>query len=305
MAKVVDNMTSLRNQCELWGQRCKSAHEESDARAIDNYKAEVVLLLRLVELCVCLLMGEDRHPENLKKEDKKKLMQDQKWAVEKLEHSKPRLKRYVLKLCKERLRKQAANTQKVGDALEENRPIMNAGDAMIREGLIQLPGGGGSVAKSLYAPAMPSQCPPAPLPAGSNNGAAGGWGSGANGGLRGQVDNDDDIFIAVPADDGDIPNLLPEQNRMTWNTFMQHQRPQPGQVPHWRMAPPQQRPPQQLPPRGAAQAGAVVAQPWAGASHGALPRLGQPMPSGAVDPYDAQLQEVCTSGPGFCSGHAR
>ena len=29
----------------------------------------------------------------------------------------------------------------------------------------------------------------------------------------------------------EIPNLLPEQNRMTWNTFMQHQRPQPGVVP--------------------------------------------------------------------------
>ena len=29
------------------------------------------------------------------------------------------------------------------------------------------------------------------------------------------------VFIAVPADDGDVPNLLPEQNRMTWNTFMQ------------------------------------------------------------------------------------
>eukprot|EP00277_Geminigera_cryophila_P039514 CAMPEP_0173104828 /NCGR_PEP_ID=MMETSP1102-20130122/39567_1 /TAXON_ID=49646 /ORGANISM="Geminigera sp., Strain Caron Lab Isolate" /LENGTH=68 /DNA_ID=CAMNT_0014000607 /DNA_START=74 /DNA_END=276 /DNA_ORIENTATION=+ len=60
--------------------------------------------------------------------------------------------------------------------------------------------------------------------------------------------NEDDVCIGVPADE--IPNLLPEQNRMTWNTFMQHQRPQPGVVPHWRMPAPQyaqQHHPSQLP----------------------------------------------------------
>jgi len=38
----------------------------------------------------------------------------------------------------------------------------------------------------------------------------------------------------------------------------------------------------------------AVGQPWAGASHGALPQLGRPMASAsaAADPYDAQLQEA-------------
>ena len=30
------------------------------------------------------------------------------------------------------------------------------------------------------------------------------------------------VFIAVPADDADVPNLLPECNRMQWNTFVQN-----------------------------------------------------------------------------------
>jgi hypothetical protein len=97
------------------------------------------------------------------------------------------------------------------------------------------------------------------------------------------------VFIAVPADDADVPNLLPECNRMQWNTFVQNQRPLPGQVPHWRQAPsPHQHP---RPYRGAGSAGgAVVAQPWTGGSHGALPRLG----AGGTnsDVYDAQLQEA-------------
>jgi len=302
MAKVVDNVTSLKNQCELWGSRCKSAHEDSDAVAIDTYKAEVVLLYRLMELCNYLLVGEDRHPENLKKDDKKRLKEFWTWAVDRLEHSKPRLKRSVMKAYKEKLRKHAAKTVSVGDALEGNRPIMKAGDAMIREGLTQIAGGGaGPANKSLYGPVPSSQTPSVSLP--TSIGGGGGGGRGADMGSE----DDDDVFIAVPADDGDIPNLLPEQNRMTWNTFMQHQRPQPGQTPHWRMAPPPPRPTQQHPPRAAA-AGATVAQPWAGGSHGALPQLGRPMASGpaAADPYDAQLQEVRLASvdcyPAVCSG---
>ena len=119
MARVVENVTVLKNQCELWGSRCKSAHEDSDAVAIDTYKAEVVLLFRLMELCNYLLMGEDRHPENLKKDDKKRLLEFCTWAADRLEHSKPRLKRSVMKMFKEKLRRHAAkleNKAKAGDA---------------------------------------------------------------------------------------------------------------------------------------------------------------------------------------------
>ena len=294
MARVVENVTVLKNQCELWGSRCKSADEDSDAVAIDTYKAEVVLLIRLMELCNYLLMGEDRHPENLKKDDKKRLLEFCTWAADRLERSKPRLKRSVMKMFKEKLRRHAAKTMAVGDALEGTRPIMSAGDAMIREGLTQIAGGGGGpVSKSLYGPIPSAQTPSLSLP--TSIGGGGGGGRGADMGSE----DDDDVFIAVPADDGDIPNLLPEQNRMTWNTFMQHQRPQPGQTPHWRMAPSPLLPPQQHPSRAAAAgAGVAVGQPWAGASHGALPQLGRPMASAsaAADPYDAQLQEVsCAS----------
>ena len=276
---VMQGLSVLYNQADLWESRAKGVEQ---SEAVNVFRSHCIMLLRYIELAEILLCGTGKHPVKLPAASKKQLKANLETALNKLAKSKPRVKAHVSKQIREQLRANArADTTMVGDALDGNRSIMNLGDAVLRESLAQVPGGGagrGGPPRPTHMPLHPAQ-PQFTHPVGATGFSAGdGMQHGSSRGRN--VDAGDDVVIAVPADDGEIPNLLPDQNRMNWNTFLERQRPPPGQKPHWQM------PPQQAPHGyNAARGGIATAHPVVSGSHGALPRLG-------VDPYDAQLQEA-------------
>ena len=295
MKVAVQSMAHLYQQCDLWASRSKM---NEGKKAMMDCRAECILLMRFIE-CSQLMLITDKHPEGkLSKEDKEQCKANLDSALRRLEVAKPRLKQHLLQLYKEQLRRAAAaNTTAVGDALEGKKstgntstssstPTTVVGDALMQE---MLAAAGASKASQKPPPAHSFSGGLHPMhlsqpSSGSNVVGGGSGGSMARGFGSGTLDADDDIFIAVPADD-EVPNLLPEQNRMTWTTFMQHQRPQPGQTPHWHRPPPYSQAPSQAHYHQGGGGTSVARQQFgAGGARGGG--------GGAVDPYDAQLQEA-------------
>mmetsp|Transcript_41239 Transcript_41239/g.101214 ORF Transcript_41239/g.101214 Transcript_41239/m.101214 type:complete len:486 (-) Transcript_41239:241-1698(-) len=185
-----------------------------------------ILSLRFVDLVFNTLPEHPEWKQKLQKHTatKKELKRQVEAMLPDMEKAKEKIKKHAEKDFKElqELQKKRAeqalrfDTLSLGDHMDSQRAHISAGDAMIREGMKGMPARTGTWPSAGASQGLQYGPPYASL-------------SGAQAAQR-QME-EEPLAIGLPImDDGgaDIPYILPKNNRMTFDTFVQHERKQPS-----------------------------------------------------------------------------